>query len=189
MKIVIDNFKAGYEATSHLIDQGCRRIFHIGGNLLRNVYSERFGGYKQALADNRIDFDQNLVEIGNMSNQSGVETARKILRMKRRPDGVFTSNDTTAVAIIVELEKAGIKIPDEIAVAGFNNEPVSQVIQPNLTTVNYPASEIGEIAAISLIDKLKNSQSINLSTIVLKHSLITRKSSLRKEMAASGPTR
>jgi LacI family transcriptional regulator len=189
MKIVIDNYKAGYESTSHLIEQGCRRIFHIGGNLLRNVYSERFRGYKQALADNGIEFDQNLVEIGNMSNQSGVETARKILRMKRRPDGVFTSNDTTAVAIIVELEKAGIKIPDEIAVAGFNNEPVSQVIQPNLTTVNYPASEIGEIAAISLIDKLKNSQSINLSTIVLKHSLITRKSSLRKEMVASGPTR
>jgi len=181
MKIVIDNYTAGYETTSHLIEQGCRRIFHVGGNLLRNVYSERFRGYKQALADNRIDFDQNLVEIGNMSNQSGVETARKILKMKHRPDGIFTSNDTTAVAIIVELEKAGIKIPGEIAVAGFNNEPVSQVIQPNLTTVDYPASEIGEIAAISLIDKLKNSQSISLSTIVLKHSLIIRKSSVRKE--------
>ena len=58
MSVVIDNFKAGYEATSHLIEQGCNRIVHIGGNLLRNVYSERFRGYKQALSDNKIEFDQ-----------------------------------------------------------------------------------------------------------------------------------
>jgi LacI family transcriptional regulator len=99
--------------------------------------------------------------------------------MKPRPDGIFTANDTTAVAIMVELEKAGIKIPEEIAIAGFNNEPVSQVVQPNLTTVDYPAREIGEMAASSLIGKIKNSQSANLSTIVLKYKLITRKSSLR----------
>jgi LacI family transcriptional regulator len=115
-----------------------------------------------------------------MSEQAGIDTAMKILKMKPRPDGIFTANDTTAVAIMVELGKAGIKIPEEIAIAGFNNEPVSQVIQPNLTTVDYPAREIGEIAASSLISKIKNSQSANLSTIVLKHNLITRKSSLRE---------
>ncbi len=186
ISIIIDNYKAGYEATSHLIGQGCRRIFHLGGNMLRNVYSERFRGYKQALADNRIEFDQSLVGVSDMSSQAGVDTARKILKMKNRPDGIFTSNDTTAVAIMVELEKAGIRIPDEIAVAGFNNEPVSQVIKPNLTTVDYPAREIGEIAAASLIDKLKNSQSINLSTIVLKHNLIIRESSMRKNTVSTG---
>jgi LacI family transcriptional regulator len=177
ISIVIDNYKAGYEATAHLIEQGCKRIFHLGGNMLRNVYSERLRGYKQALADHNIEFNPELVEINDMSNQAGIETARKILRMKHRPDGIFTSNDTTAVAIIVELEKAGVKIPEEIAVAGFNNEPVSQFIQPNLTTIDYPAREIGEIAASSLINKLKNSQTPNVSTIVLKHKLIARKSS------------
>ena len=163
--------------TSHLIDQGCKRIFHLGGNMLRNVYSERLRGYKQALADHKIEFDNELVAVSDMSSQSGIETAGKILKMKHRPDGIFTSNDTTAVAIIVELEKAGVKIPREIAVAGFNNEPVSQFIQPNLTTIDYPAREIGEIAATSLINKLKNLQTANLSTIVLKHKLIARKSS------------
>ena len=179
MSVVIDNYKAGYEATNHLIKQGCRRIVHLGGNLLRNVYSERFRGYRQALADNGIKYDQDLLLISELNNQSGIDAARTILKMKIRADGLFTANDTSAVAAMVELQRSGIRIPDEIAVVGFNNEPISQVIQPNLTTVDYPARETGEIAATSLINKLNNSQSISLSTIVLNHTLIVRQSSLR----------
>jgi len=179
ISIVIDNYKAGYEATSHLIEQGCKRIVHIGGNLLRNVYSERFRGYKQALTDNKIEFEQNLVVICDMSGRASTDAAKKILKMLPRPDGIFTSNDTTAVAAMVELERAGVIIPDEIAVVGFNNDPISQVIRPNLTTVDYPARQVGEIAATSLINKLKNSESANFSTIILKHDLICRQSSLR----------
>src|SRR5450759_2363636 len=151
ISIIIDNFKAGYEATSHLIEQGCSRIVYFGGNLLRNVYSERFNGYKKALADNNIKFDQAYVIISEMNGQAGSEIANKVLSMIPRPDGIFSSNDNSAVAAIVELEKAGVNIPDEIAVVGFNNEPISQVIKPNLTTVDYPARQIGEIAATSLI--------------------------------------
>lgn len=179
ISIIIDNFKAGYEATSHLIEQGCSRIVYFGGNLLRNVYSERFNGYKKALADNNIKFDQELVIISNMNGQAGSEIANKVLAMNPRPDGIFSSNDNSAVAAIVELEKAGLNIPGDIAVVGFNNEPISQVIKPNLTTVDYPAREIGEIAATSLINKLKNTQSANFSTIVLKHKLVIRQSSQR----------
>jgi len=179
INVIIDNYKAGYEATSHLLQQGCKRIVHIGGNMLRNVYSERFRGFKQALYENNVEFDQNLLFITDMSEQAGIEVAGKLLKLRPRPDGIFTANDTTAVSVIVELEKAGIKIPEEIAVVGFNNEPISQVVKPNLTTVDYPAREIGEIAATSLIGQLKNSQSSNLSTIVLKHRLIIRDSSIK----------
>ena len=179
ISIVIDNYKAGYEATSHLIEQGCKRIAHIGGNLLRNVYSERYRGYRQALIDNRISFNQNLVIISDMNGQTNSDTAKKILQMVPRPDGIFASNDTSAVAAMVELERAGIKIPEEIAVVGFNNEPISRVIKPNLTTIDYPAREVGEIAAGSLINKLIDSQSANFSTIILKHNLIIRGSSSR----------
>jgi LacI family transcriptional regulator len=179
LSIVIDNYKAGYEATSHLIEQGCKRIVHIGGNLLRNVYSERFNGYKQALADNKLEFDQNLVVISDMTGPAGTDTAKKILKMIPRPDGIFASNDTTAVAAMVELDRAGVIIPDEVAVVGFNNDPISQVIRPNLSTVDYPARQIGEIAATSLINKLKNSESANFSTLILKHNFICRQSSRR----------
>jgi LacI family transcriptional regulator len=179
MSVVVDNYKAGYEAVNHLVEQGCRRIMHMGGNMLRNVYNDRFRGYRQVLADNNIPFDEDLVVISGMKGEDGVNTARKILGMKNRPDGIFVSNDTCAVAIIVELEKAGLRIPEDIAVVGFNNEPISQIVRPNLTSVDYPALEIGEIAATSLINKLTNASSDNLNNVVLKHKLIVRESSMK----------
>ncbi|MBN2729934.1 MAG: LacI family DNA-binding transcriptional regulator [Bacteroidales bacterium] len=177
--VIIDNFRAGFEVTKHLIEQGCRRILHLGGNMQRNVYSERFRGYREALAAYKIPFLQSLVIESDMSVQAGKEAAISMLRMNPMPDGLFASNDTTAVAAIVELEKAGVKIPSDIAVAGFNNEPVSQVVSPNLTTVDYPAHDIGEIAATSLIGKIKDVRQADLSTIVLKHTLVLRDSSVR----------
>jgi len=181
MSIVIDNYKAGYEITSHLIQQGCRRIVHLGGNLLRNVYSERLRGYKQALADNGIKFDNDMLIISELNNQAGIDAAHAIMKMRVRPDGLFTANDTSAVAAVCELQKAGVTVPDDVAVAGFNNEPVSQVIKPNLTTIDYPAREIGEIAATSLINILNNKETFSLSTIIVKHRLIIRESTLKKK--------
>lgn len=179
ISIIIDNYKAGYEATRHLIEQGCNRIVHIGGSMLRNVYSERCRGYRQALLDSGLQDNPGMLFVNDMSGPAGKEVAQKILRKKPCPDGLFFSNDTTAVACIVELKKAGIRIPEDIAVSGFNNEPVSQVICPNLTTIDYPAREIGEVAATSLINKLKNSMKADLSTVILKHNLIVRESTLR----------
>jgi len=186
ISVIIDNYKAGYEATSHLIEQGCKRIVHLGGNMLRNVYSERFRGYKQALLDNGIEFNQKLVFVSDLTGQSGRDIMKKVFKMNLQPDGIFAANDTSAVAAMLEMQEAGIIIPDDIAVVGFNNEPVSQVIRPNLTTIDYPAREIGEIAATSLIDKLNNSQSISVNTIILKHSLVIRQSSLRKKQINYG---
>jgi LacI family transcriptional regulator len=181
MSVIIDNYKAGYEATSHLISQGCKRIVHLGGNLLRNVYSDRLRGYKQALHDNGIDFNQKLVFISDLTGESSKNIMKKILKMNPRPDGIFAANDTSAVATMVEMLGEGIRIPDDIAVVGFNNEPISQVIRPNLTTIDYPAREMGEIAAASLIEKLNASSSVDLSRIIMNHKLIVRESSLRSE--------
>jgi LacI family transcriptional regulator len=89
-------------------------------------------------------------------------------------------NDTTAVAIICELKQAGIRLPDDVCVAGFNNDPISRVVEPNLTTINYPGREMGEIAANTIINILKGQQSELLNSIVLNHSLIIRQSSLRQ---------
>lgn len=178
--IVIDNRRAGYDVTKHLIEQGCRRIVHIAGSLNRNVYADRLAGYKKALSEAGITFDPSMVISNNLSDQAGADVAQQILKMNPRPDGVFASNDTSAVACMRELKLAGIMIPDEIAFAGFNNDPVSKVIEPNLTTVNYPGQEMGEVAAATLINKLDQRNSANLDTVVLRHELIVRPSSLRK---------
>ena len=179
--IVIDNFKAGYDATTHLITQGCKRIIYIGGNLQRNVYNDRYKGYKKALVDKGIPLNKDLVIINRLNEQSSIETVKKIIKMYPLPDGIFTANDTSAVAIVCELKKAGIRIPDEIAVSGFNNDPISRVVEPNLTTIHYPGQKMGEVAAITLINILKNPGSVKLNTIVLNHELIIRESSLRKQ--------
>ena len=178
--IVIDNKKAGYDATLHLINGGCKRIVHICGSLHRNVYSDRLDGYKQALARKGIPFDPALIINSNLSDQGSAESARQILKMDELPDGVFASNDTTAVACIRELKQAGIRVPDQISIVGFNNDPISKVIEPNLTTIHYPGEEMGEVAASTLINRLKNLPAPSPNTIVLKHELIIRQSSMRK---------
>jgi LacI family transcriptional regulator len=178
--IVIDNQQAGYDATQHLLDQGCKRIVHLSGSLNRNVYADRLAGYKQALQEKGIEYDPELVISNNLSDMGGEEAARQILKMNEKPDGVFAANDTSAVACMRELKLTGIKIPEDIAFVGFNNDPVSKVIEPNLTTVNYPGQEMGEVAAATLLNKLTKSNTVNLNTIVLRHELIIRQSSLKK---------
>jgi len=179
--IVIDNKKAGYDATQHLISQGCKRIVHIDGNTNRNVYADRLSGYKKALSEKKIPFDPALVIKNNLSDQAGSEAAQAILQMKKMPDGIFAANDTSAVACIRELKLAGIRIPDTIAVVGFNNDPIARVVEPNLTTVEYPGQEMGEVAATTLINKLKNTPATHVNTIVLSHKLIIRESSVRRK--------
>jgi len=115
--IVINNEKAGYDATTHLIEQGCKKIVHISGNLNRNVYADRLKGYKKALSESKIAFDPGLVFTNNLSDKSGAEVANEILKMPKLPDGLFAANDTTAVACIREFKQAGLKIPLDIAVA------------------------------------------------------------------------
>jgi LacI family transcriptional regulator len=180
--IVIDNYKAGYEITSHLISQGCKRIAHITGSVIRNVYADRLKGYRHALVDNSIPYDESLVFPCNLSEQAGADVTQRLLEMPELPDGVFAANDTTAVSCIRTLKQAGIKIPEQIAVAGFNNDPLSKVIEPNLTTMNYPGQEMGELAAATLIRKLDNKEGTSLNTIVLHHNMIVRESSLRKKI-------
>lgn len=178
--IVIDNKQAGFDATNHLLTQGCRRIVHIAGNLSRNVYSERLEGYKAALAKFNLPFDEGLVINSSLSEQGGMEAAQQILSMSEKPDGIFADNDTSAVACMKHLTLAGLRIPQDIAVVGFNNDPISNVIEPNLTTINYPGREMGEVAAATLTNKLDHPASPTLDTIVLRHELIVRASSLPK---------
>ena len=180
--IIIDNYQAAYDVTKHLVEQGCRRIMHLGGNMLRNVYSERLRGYKEALKDNKIAFEEKLIYISRLNEESGTEAANHILKMKEKPDAVFSSNDTAAVHCMIRLKAAGIRVPSDIAFAGFNNEPISKVVEPNLTTVNYSGYSVGEAAVTSLINHLTGISDIKTTNkIVLRSDLIIRDSSLKNK--------
>jgi LacI family transcriptional regulator len=181
-KVTIDNFKAGYEATQHLIEQGCKRIVHTTSNLKRNVYAQRYQGYLAALKDNHIPFDEKLLIINDLRKESCIDCANQIVAMKPRPDGVFTTNDLTAALCIQVFKEKGIRVPEDIAVVGFNNDTISIIIEPKLTTVNYPGMDIGEVAATHLVKQLQGGHgTANTNSIVLKSDLIIRESSLKKD--------
>jgi LacI family transcriptional regulator len=180
-QIYIDNYKAAREITTHLIDQGCKRIVHITANLLRSVYSERFNGYKKALEEHQLEFDEDLLIVNDLSSQAGIAAAEQILKMLVLPDGVFVTNDICAISCMQTLKKHGIKIPRDIAFAGFNNDPTACVVEPNLTTINYKGYEMGEAAAKLMVAHLNNYDVKQMHSVVLRSELIVRESSLRKK--------
>jgi LacI family transcriptional regulator len=178
--ITIDNHKAACDITCHLIAQGCKNLMHVTGNLSCNVYSERFNGFKQALSDNNLEFiNENLI-INNLSPENGIEVAHELLKRKILPDGIIITNDICAANCIQELKKHGIIIPTHIAIAGFNNDLVSNLIDPPLTTINYKGFEMGEIAIQTMINQINQPKNLTLTqSIVLNHELIIRASTLK----------
>lgn len=179
--VIIDNYKCGYEATKHLIEQGCKRIAHVTSSLKRNVYSQRYKGYQDALSDNGISIDEKLLIVSDLSEKAGVDAALQILKMKPLPDGGFITNDFVAAVCMRTLKQHGINIPENIAIVGFNNDAIGKLIEPALTTINYPGIDMGEIAARNLINHLKGISKIHkTNTIIIRSDLIIRKSSLKK---------
>jgi LacI family transcriptional regulator len=179
-KVIIDNYKCGYQATQHLIDQGCKRIVLVTANLKRNVYAQRYKGYSDALFDNNIELNKDLVLIKDLSEQCGVEAAQEIIQMKPLPDGAFITNDFSAAVCMQTLKDYGIKIPEDIAIVGFNNDAISKIVEPQLTTIHYPGIDMGEIAARNLINHLQGISNIkHTQTIVVRSELIIRKSSIK----------
>ncbi|MBS1510335.1 MAG: LacI family DNA-binding transcriptional regulator [Bacteroidetes bacterium] len=180
--VIIDNYRCGYMATRHLIEQGCKKIIMLTANLKRNVYAQRHRGYNDALYDAGIEYDKNLVLVKDLSEQSALEAAHEILKMKPLPDGIFCTNDFKAAVCMQELKRHGVKVPEDIAIVGFNNDAISKIIDPQLSTINYPGKDMGEIAARNLINHLKgHGDMATTNRIIVKSELIVRESSLRKK--------
>jgi len=181
-RVTIDNYRAGYKATQHLIDQGCKKIASITANLKRNVYADRNKGYQDALFDNNIQFEKDWLIVNNLSEQAAIDSAHRIMKMKPIPDGVFCTGDFSAAVCMRTLKEYGIKIPDDIAFVGFNNDVISKIIEPNLTTINYPGIDMGEMAARNLIEKLTGIvDKMGTESIIINSELIIRQSSLKKK--------
>lgn len=181
-KVIIDDRKAAYKATQYLIDIGCKRIAHFRGPLLPQNSIDRFLGYKQALTDNNIIYDPNLVYLlNNMSFEEGKFYANKLLKDHNDVDGIFINTDLVAIGAISEFNNQGIKVPEQINVIGFSNWFMASVISPSLTTINQPGFEMGKKAFKLLYkeiqDKKKN-KPINYKDIVLETDLIVRESTV-----------
>jgi LacI family transcriptional regulator len=181
-RVVIDNYSAGYKATQHLIEQGCKRIAHFAGAQHLNVYRDRKKGYLDALIDNNIPIDKKLIKnFNSLSFEEGEKAANKLLDMTNPPDGLFSANDTAAVSAIMCAKKRGVKIPEELAIIGFNDDPISSIVEPGLSTISHPAIEMGKISAEKILEHLQNFKKKTTNITILDTELIIRDSSNRQK--------
>lgn len=183
-KVVIDNTQAGYEATRHLLEQGCRRIVHVTGNLKRNVYADRLKGYRQALAEYKIPYHTGWVIVNDLSEAACIEAANRISRMHPAPDAVFVTNDFCAAVCMQVLKEKKIRIPQDMAFVGFNNDVIAKIVEPALTTINYPGFEMGKIVGQNIIEQVTGQVHPLSTTIIIQSELVVRASSLKKEKTA-----
>lgn len=176
---LIDNYKHAKDATQHLIDQGCKNLLHITVESKSNVYADRTRGYLDTLKD--CDHCKGeVLYLDFLSLENGKLIADTIIKMKPMPDGLFVANDMTAVGCMQVLQENGVKIPSQMAIVGFNDDPVSTIVSPQLSTISYPGREAGKLAAKSLIDHLNGEQNMELTNkVILNAHLIIRASSSR----------
>lgn len=177
--VCINDYQASYNATKHLINTGCKRIAHISGNLNVNIFKKRFEGYRSALFDNDLQFEDDLLyQTHNLSYHEGVVAAEKLSKLIIPIDGIVCANDYTASAAVQLFKKLNIAIPEQVSIIGFSNYPISTIIEPNISTIDDNAYDMGNISAKILIQQIedKYQKKIDYQEILVKTDLIIRDS-------------
>jgi LacI family transcriptional regulator len=144
--VATTNRDGGHAATRHLVDSGRRRITMINGPVEYGCNRERLDGYRQALGEAGIGFEPDLVEIGDFTEEGGARAAARLLASGRAFDAVFAANDLMAMGAMRRLREAGRRVPDDVAIVGFDDIPAASQTHPPLTTVRQPLYEMGRAA-------------------------------------------
>lgn len=184
-QVIIDNYSASYKATKHLIDQGCKRIAHFAGAQHRNVYEERRKGYEDALREFGLPVEEELIVVcETLSFEEGRKETKRLLKMRNPPDGIFSANDTAAVSAILYAKKHGVRVPQDLAIIGFNDDPIAAIVDPGLSTVTHPASKMGKIAAQRILEHANNIKDDEVTEVtILNTELVIRDSSRKKDLS------
>lgn len=180
--VVIDDYQGAYKAVSHLIQQGCKKIAHFTNLQKISIYRERLRGYKAALQDHDIPFRPEYVIESDMQLLDGRRSMEKLLSLSVIPDAVFSSSDLGAMGALQVCKENNIKIPQQVAIIGFSNEPFTMFSDPPLTSIDQHCKRMGNIASDIFLEevKLSSAEKFIPKKIVLMPELIIRKSSLRK---------
>jgi LacI family transcriptional regulator len=183
-RVLVDDYEGAYTTVEHLISVGCRRIAHLAGppNLL--ISQNRLRGYRDALIHNQLPFEEDMIIHCDTTLQNGIEAAKTLLQFstsvpgKQLPDGIFTVSDMVGIGAMLAIKDMGLRIPDDIAVAGFANDRYSSFFEPSLTAVEQPAFEMGQTAARLFLKQMATPPDEFVpETSILKTRLIIRNSS------------
>ncbi|GGB97872.1 LacI family transcriptional regulator [Dyadobacter sediminis] len=179
-KVVVNDFDASFSAVEHLILNGYERIAHLGGPLTLLVSRERLRGYRAAMEKHGKSIEENMIIQGMFSQQKARIYGKYLLELENRPDAIFAVNDSAAIEIMLLAMEKGIRIPEELGVVGFSDNPESAYIGPGLTTVRQPTLEMGTTTAEWILQMVDSETEIAMPTQkILKTELVVRGSSNR----------
>lgn len=182
-QVVIDDYYGAFQATEHLINEGCKRIIHFTSSQNINIYKDRKRGYEDALLKHGIQIDPELILFSNMQLEDGRRIIQETLEKKIRFDAIFSSSDYSVMGAMQVLKENGFKIPQDVKLVGFGNEPFTSFTEPTLTTVDQKSIPMGKITAETFFEILnQKDQATNIpKKTILKPELIIRNSSINPE--------
>jgi LacI family transcriptional regulator len=178
-RVILDNEEGGFVATEHLIEQGYKKIAILAGPQTLGISNSRLEGYKRALKKHGIKFDPEQVVYCDFNQDFAFFATEELLSSKKRPDAIFTISDRMAIGAMLAIKKKGLKMPEDIGLVGFNNEPLLALVSPSISSVEQPSFEIGKLAGKIFIEQFLNNDFSNHKEVILKPKLIIRESSVR----------
>ena len=187
--VVLHNVHGGFECVRHLLSIGHTRIGIITGSLDVLTGRERLRGYEKALREARIEIDQDLILEGNFREESGYKLGKNLLRIKPRPSAIFVCNGLMTLGALKAFEELGVRCPEDVAIATFDDLVADRSFHPHLTVVAQPGYEMGARAATILMDRIEGKLTKDPSVVRITPTLVIRESTkLGKPLAmANGP--
>ena len=177
-KIQGNDFEGGFLATKHLLEKGCRKIALIAGPLTCNIYRARYEGYKSAMKKFKVPLNKEIMFFHDLTRENALKTSEVLFGKAGYPDGIFACNDTTALGVMQYAKSLKIDIPSQLKIIGYANDPLSQIVEPSITSIEQYPYEVGEQAAQMMMNLLqeKNKQAKNYRNVNISIDLIERKS-------------
>lgn len=178
--VTIDDYHGAFAAVEHLILTGRKRIAHLRGPKGMALAEQRFRGYIECLQKYDLAVDDSLIITTNFKVESAIEPTEALLALKRPPDAIFGANDQVAIGAMKVIRSKGLSVPKDIAIAGFDDSPISAYIDPSLTSVARPGRKIG-VEAAKIFKRYQENGQISNSNLILPSELIVRDSSALKK--------
>ncbi len=181
-KVVVDDYEGAFNAVQYLLKSGCKRVAYLGGPKNLSISNHRLDGYKDALKESGIDFDPEVVSFCELMEEDAEKETTRMLALKNLPDAIFCFNDHVAIKSMQIIKNKGLKVPDDISLMGFSNEPIAALIEPSLTTVSQPSYEMGKAATKLIIQQIESKEALEEESIVLKTTLLVRDSTKKRKV-------
>ncbi len=179
-KVIADNFKGAYDATEHLVKCGYKRIATLCNKVSLSIGKERLAGYKAALSKNGIEPDESLIRYcqhGGMVSAEMDQAMDELFALKNPPDAIFAAADKLTTGCLRALRTRGLSVPGDVALVGFSNSELTELLDPPLTVVKQPAFEMGEVATNLLLELIESKRPVtDFQTRVLSTDMIIRSS-------------